>query len=257
MLNGLVLDRTVDVVSEFAEPWSLAAALTVTAADTCRSEQLNRLARDVFMAASEPYDAALRDGAARATLELMGSLSGALHVQAFVALSQTLPCFLSGAWLALLQHPMEARELRDHDELMPDAVEELLRYATPSRAQFRRAICDVNINGTKIYAGQRAILMLAAANRDPIEYLEPDRLHWRRRASPHVAFGAGAHACVGAALIRMAAAVATRAFLDYFGGAELCESVQWGGGFAIQRLVSLRVRRSDHPHERLDESRLS
>ena len=76
--------------------------------------------------------------------------------------------------------------------------------------------------------------MLATANRDPAEFPEPDRFHPRRGAIQHLAFGAGAHACVGAALIRMAATCATAAFLDHFAGAELCEPIEWRGGFAIR-----------------------
>jgi len=241
MFRGLALNRTVELLSEFAEPWSLAVAVTVTGADPLQVERLNPLARDVFMAASEPFDRGLQASAARATTELMGSFSSALYVQAFVALSQTLPCFLSGAWLALLQDPAAALELRANPELMPKAVEELLRYATPSRAQFRRARCAVNINGTKIDAGQRVVLMLAAANRDPEEFPEPDRLDWSRTRVNHVAFGAGPHACVGAALVRTAAAVATKAFLDYFGETELTDAIVWSGGSSIRWPVSLRV----------------
>jgi cytochrome P450 len=243
MFGGLAQNRTIELMSELAEPWSLAVALTVTGADPLLAEQLNHLARDVFKAASEPFDGGLEASAARATAELMGSLSSALSVQAFVALSQTLPCFLSGAWLALLRNPAEMLELRNNLELMPKAVEELLRYSTPSRAQFRRARSTANINGTKIDAGQRVALMLAAANRDPVEFPEPDRLNWRRPRLNHVAFGAGPHACVGAALIRTAAGVATKAFLDYFGETELTDSIHWRGGSSIRWPVSLRVRR--------------
>lgn len=242
MCDELAQNRTVELVSEFAEPWSLAVALTVTGADPLFAERLSCLARDVFVAASEPFDGSLQANAARATAELTETLSNALYVQAFVALSQTLPCFLSGAWLALLQNPAEALELRAHGDLMPKAVEELLRYATPSRAQFRRARCAVDINGTKIDAGQRVVLMLAAANRDPAEFPEPDRLHWKRTSVNHVAFGAGPHACVGAALVRTAAAVATKSFLDYFGEAEICDTIQWRGGSSIRWPVSLRIR---------------
>ncbi len=266
MLAGLGgLDRPIDLVGEFAEPWSLAVAVTVTGADPNSAERLNSLANEVFLAAAEPYDSVLEAGGARATTELMFEvgrtpwsaadpqagfgrtrLSCALDVQAFVALSQTLPCFLANAWLTLLQHPQEAAQLRAQPDLLPDAMEELLRYATPSRAQFRRALEAVTINGVTIEKGQRVILMLAAANRDPAEFPEPDRFDPRRSASSHLAFGAGAHACVGAGLIRMAALAATSAFLDSFEGAELCEPIQWRGGFAIRSPAKLLVRRQSN-----------
>jgi cytochrome P450 len=150
-------DRPVDLVREFAEPWALAVAVTVTGADVRSAERLNRLAHEVFLAAAEPYDAVLEAGGARATMELAGELTRPLDVQAFVALAQTLPCFLANAWLTLLQHPQEAAQLRDQPDLLPDAIEELLRYATPSRAQFRRALEAVNIDGAAIGEGQRVI----------------------------------------------------------------------------------------------------
>jgi OsmC subfamily peroxiredoxin len=243
VLLGLERDRPVDLVREFAEPWGLAVALTVTGADAGSAERLNRLAHEVFLAAAEPYDAVLAANAARATAELARELGRALDVQTFVALSQTLPCFLANAWLTLLQHPRETQQLRAQPDRLSEAMEELLRYATPSRAQFRRALEAVNINGATIAKGQRVILMLAAANRDPAEFPEPDRFDPRRGASSHLAFGAGAHACVGAALIRMAAASATRAFLDRFAGAELYGPIQWRGGFAIRFPAALPVRR--------------
>ncbi len=245
MLLDLCRDRPVDLVGEFAEPWALAVAVTVIGADPLSADRLNRLAHEVFLAAAEPYDSALEAAGSRATTELARELvrAGRLDVQAFVALSQTLPCFLANAWLTLLQHPQEAVQLRAQPHLLPDAMEELLRYATPSRAQFRRALDAVNINGVTIEKGQRVILMLAAANRDPAEFPEPDRFDPRRGASSHLAFGAGAHACVGAGLIRMAALSATRAFLDSFAGAELCEPIQWRGGFAIRSPAALLVRR--------------
>ena len=80
-------------------------------------------------------------------------LARAFDVQAFVALSQTLPSFLANAWLTLLQHPEEALQLGAQPDLLPGAMEELLRYATPSRAQFRRALEAVNIGGTKSNKG--------------------------------------------------------------------------------------------------------
>ena len=159
-----------------------------------------------------------------------------------MALSQTLPCFLANAWLALLRHPAEMRALRGEPGLMPNAIEELLRYAGPSRAQFRRATAGFELGGATLAADDRAILMLASANRDPEQFAEPDRLDLRRPAPRHLAFGSGAHACIGAPLIRRAAAIATAAFPRGFDAAELTEPIEWRGGFAIARPAGLRVR---------------
>jgi cytochrome P450 len=233
MVDALPSSRAVDLVSEFAEPWSLGVAVIVTGAKAEDAERLNGLARAVFVAAAEPFDPALQADSAAATMELARCFRGAFEIQAFVALSQALPGFLAHAWLTLLEHGGGA-----------DAMEELLRFATPSRAQFRRALEDVEINGTRIERGQRAILMLAAANRDPAEFAEPDRFDPGRAASHHVAFGAGAHACVGAALVRMAAGVATGAFVAEFAGARVTEAVTWRAGFALRSPAALWVARA-------------
>lgn len=243
MFDRLAVDGPVDLVREFAQPWSLAVAIIATGAggDT---EHLAALAGDVFAAAAEPCDSASHARAELATLELARSFESEiawLDVQAFVALSQTLPCFLGNAWLALIEHPAEMNQLRKHPRLMPRAVEELLRYAGPAHAQFRQALTSVEIGGAVIAQGEHSVLMLATANRDPAQFSEPHRLDLRRPIPGHLAFGWGAHACVGAPLVRLAAAAATRAFLEHCAAAELSGRVEWRGGFAIRGLASLPV----------------
>ncbi len=124
-------------------------------------------------------------------------------------------------------------------ELMPEAVEELLRHAGPARAIFRRASAGMSIGGARVAPGDRVILMLSAANHDPARFPEPDRLDVRRDASGHVALGGGAHACPGAPLIRMAVAVATGALLGRTSAVEPAGEVEWIGGFSIRAPASL------------------
>lgn len=235
MVDALPASQDVDLVSEFAEPWCLAVAVLVAGVRAEDAGRLSELARAVFLAAAEPFDSALQAASAAATVDLARRLTAAFEVQAFVALSQALPSFLGHAWLTLLTHGRGAESA--------NSMEELLRFATPSRAQFRRALEDVEICGTKIERGQRAILMLAAANRDAAEFADPDRFDPKRAASHHVVFGAGAHACVGAALVRMAADVATDAFGTGFGGARVVGEVAWREGFALRAPAALWVRR--------------
>lgn len=243
LLHRLPLGRPTDLLAGFAQPWSLAVAMAVTGA-AGDSERLAGLARDTFASAASPDDCGLRSRAEAATAELARTFSSApapMHVQAFVALSQTLPCFLANAWLALLRHPAELALLRADPGLMPGALDELLRYAGPARAQFRRAAADVEVGGAAIARGDRVILMLAAANRDPARFPHPDRLDLRRRGARHLAFGAGPHACIGAPLVRMAAAVATGALCGNFTSMELGGAVEWRDSFAIRALVALPV----------------
>ena len=228
----------VDLVAAFAQPWSATLAARATGAPLADEKRLERLAREVFLAAAHATDSEPRPGAA--VTELARSLPRtAASVQTYVALSQTLPCFLAGAWLELFRRSDEADRLRAQPELMPKAVEELLRHASPARAVFRRALAGVSIGRACVAPGDRVILMLSAANHDPARFPEPGRLDVRRDAAGHLAFGGGPHSCPGAPLIRMAVAVATDALLRVTSATELVGEPEWIGGFAIRAPASL------------------
>lgn len=244
LVHGLATDRPVDIVRKFAEPWSLEAAAIVTGADADDRELLAGLARQVSAAAAEPNDPVLQLNATAANTELETRLQGGMPMRApaFVALSQTLPCFLASAWLALLRHPFELARLQAESALMPRAIEELLRYAGLARSVLRRATAKLDLGGAKIAEGERVILMLASANRDPAQFPEPDRLDITRRVAGQVALGAGPHSCVGALLIRMAAAVATDAFVQKVAPVEIAGPIEWRGGSGFRAPSSLYVR---------------
>lgn len=245
MARALPADRQVDLVSGLAVPWSVQLAHRL-ACPAGNPERMAALADDIFAAAAEPRNPALQERAEQSTRELAEAFPrelAAFRVQAFVALSQTLPCFLANAWLALLNDPESAEMLRADPSLMQAAIEELLRHSGPSRAQFRHAAEAVTLGQARIAKGDCIALMLAAANRDPAQFPEPDKLDFRRRAPRHLALGGGKHACIGAELIRAASAAATTAFVEHFTGAHLVEPVQWRGGFAICAPASLRVSR--------------
>jgi len=243
--STLPRDRPVDLVSELAKPWSIEVARHL-ACPTGNPEHITALASDIFAAAAEPLDAALQADAEQATRDLAAAFAGelaAFRVQTFVALSQTLPCFLANAWLALLNDPGKTEMLRTEPALMPAAIEELLRHSGPSRAQFRIAAERVTLGGAAIAKGDRIALMLAAANRDPDQFRDPDRLDLHRDLPRHLALGDGRHSCIGAGLVRAAAATATAAFIESFVAGRVEGPVEWQGGFAICAPASLRVSR--------------
>jgi cytochrome P450 len=245
LMKQLPSGRPVDIVEEFARPWCLATAVAVTGADAGDAARLASLARQVSLATADPADALLRSGALVANAELEQSFANNLPSvggPAFVALSQTLPCFLANAWLALARHPVEAARLRVDPSLMPKAMEELLRYAGVARKVSRRAIAPVNLGHISIAQGTGVILMLASANRDPERFPEPDRLDLTRCVAGQVALGAGAHSCVAAALIRIAGGVATRAFIERLAEFEASQAVEWRGGSGFRWAASLYVR---------------
>ncbi|MFE1321419.1 cytochrome P450 [Kitasatospora phosalacinea] len=130
-----------------------------------------------------------------------------------IAGHETTTHFIGNAALALLHHPQAADRLRARPELIPAAVEELLRYDSPVQLMLRRARHDLDLAGRRIAAGQAVLLVCGAANRDPSAFPDPDRLDFQRPGGRHVAFGYGPHFCLGAALARLEGAVVLEALL--------------------------------------------
>jgi hypothetical protein len=246
MMYALPSNRPVELVSEFTEPWCAELACIVTGVHRNDGERLLELSRVVSAAAADPNDTELKLRASEANRELERSMPDGpvpMAGPAFVALSHTLPAFLGRAWRALLRHPAELSRLNQDASLMPRAIEELFRYAGLATVIFRVASVTVNLGSSNIAEGDRVALMLSSANRDGIQFPEPNRLDLTRQASGHVAFGSGSHSCVGASLIRMAARVATSAFVQNFAAAQIQEPVQWRGGAGFRTPAALYVRR--------------
>jgi hypothetical protein len=118
---------------------------------------------------------------------------------------ETTTNLIGNGLLALLRHPDQWELLRSSPELLPDAVEELLRYDPPVQFTNRVAAVDLEFGGHLMRKGDRVALMMAAANRDPAQFQEPDRLNVRREELRHTSLGLGPHYCVGAALGRLEA----------------------------------------------------
>jgi 4-methoxybenzoate monooxygenase (O-demethylating) len=107
----------------------------------------------------------------------------------------------------LARDPAQWQLLRADPTLAGAAFEESLRYTSPVQTFFRTTTRDVTVGGVRIGAGEKVLLFLAAANRDPRRWPDPDQYDLRHRANGHVAFGYGIHACVGAAMARLEAGV--------------------------------------------------
>ncbi|MGA4786469.1 cytochrome P450 [Nocardia sp. AB354] len=104
---------------------------------------------------------------------------------------------------ALLEHPEQAAELRADPALVPDAVEELMRYLSVADIFYRYATDDIELGGETIGKGSTVVVSLLAANRDPRRFDEPDTLDVRRTARGHLSFGHGMHLCLGQQLARI------------------------------------------------------
>jgi hypothetical protein len=117
--------------------------------------------------------------------------------------------------LALLRNPDQLALLRQEPALIENAVEELLRYESPVQLTSRNVLADCELPGGRVRSGEYVLMALAGANRDPQIFADPNRLDVRRsNAARHLAFAAGIHFCVGAALARAEARHALRALLD-------------------------------------------
>ena len=131
----------------------------------------------------------------------------------------------------LAAHPADRQRLVDEPELIPVAVEELLRAYSPV-TMARIAAEDTEINGRAVKAGERVLLSFPSANRDPKMFENPDVVDFDREENRHVAFGAGVHRCAGSNLARMEMVVAIEEFLKMIPEFELADPdvVTWAGG---------------------------
>lgn len=234
-----------DLVTEFVEPWCLTAAEIVTGSNPVDRDYLLNAARVVSHSAAEPLDEDQRLHATQADADLERCFQASALPMAgptFVALSRTLACLVANGWLALLRHPAELTRLRVSPDEIPLAVEEILRYACVPQSVFRHASKPLALCGVQIAEGDRVVLRIASANRDPLQFPHPERFDCSRRGARHLSLGFGLHSCVGGVLIRMTATAATKAFVERFGSCEICGPIEWQGGSGFRSPSALRVR---------------
>ena len=132
--------------------------------------------------------------------------------QLFTAGHGTTRNLIGSAVLALIQNPAEFRKLRENPKLIESAIEEALRYDSPTQAPNPQvATEDVEIGGRKIAKGEVVTVLIGAANRDPAKFPAPDRFDIARSDGEHLAFSHGIHFCLGASLARLQAQVAVTA----------------------------------------------
>jgi cytochrome P450 len=117
--------------------------------------------------------------------------------------TETVAKLLGWGAVVLAAHPDQRAELAADRALVPNAIEELLRFEAPSPVQGRWTTSDVELHGETIPAGSKVLLLTGAANRDERKFADPDRFDIHRRIDQHVAFGFGIHFCLGAALARL------------------------------------------------------
>jgi cytochrome P450 len=160
-----------------------------------------------------------------------------------VAGNETTTKLIGNAVVALLRNPDQYERLRADPGLMTNAVEEFLRYDGPVQLTSRMALADRPLcAGRSAKKGQQIVLLLAAANRDPEVFPEPDRLDVARPDVRHLAFGQGIHFCLGAQLARLEAALALEAVVTRFPGLRLADpAIRWSSNTILRGPEALQL----------------
>ena len=158
---------------------------------------------------------------------------------------ETTTTTIASAVMLLLQHPDQMSLLAsDPDELAGGAVEEALRYEGAIKVLHRWVKSDLELRGREIKEGQRVLVLPAAANRDPERFEDPDRFDIARAPNPHIAFGKGIHACIGAQLSRLEMRLALASVVKRLPGLRFAEpepELRWVPSLASRGLETLRV----------------
>jgi len=155
--------------------------------------------------------AAEEDGERLSEIDLL-----ALSSLLLVAGHETTSNLIASSVLLLLRFPDERKRLQDDPGLLPSAVDEFLRYEPPIQFTDRAVVAACEIGGRRIRAGQLVVAGLAAANRDPDRFPEPDRLDVGRAENRHLSFGQGNHFCLGSQLAKLETELAIGALLRRF-----------------------------------------
>ena len=142
---------------------------------------------------------------------------------------------ISSALHLFATHPKQWQILRDDPSLIPNAVNEVVRFESPLRAFARHTRVETDVAGVRIPAGARVLVVYASANRDEREWDSPDTFDIRRDANRHLGFGQGAHACAGQSLARLETSAMLRALVDRVDRIEPTAEPTWAINNIIRR----------------------
>jgi cytochrome P450 len=145
----------------------------------------------------------------------------------FSAGAETTRNSVAGGLLALAEHPSQLSALRADLGLLPTAVEEMVRWTSPSPSKRRTATRDVELGGCAIEAGQKVQIWEGSANRDAVVFDDADVFDVTRKPNPHLGFGQGVHYCLGANLARLELRVLFEELLTRFSSVQVTNPVEW------------------------------
>jgi cytochrome P450 len=145
----------------------------------------------------------------------------------FSAGAETTRNSVAGGLLALAENPDQLALLRGDLELLPTAIEEMVRWTSPSPSKRRTATAATSLGGQQIEPGQKVLVWEGSANRDALVFPEPDVFDVTRKPNPHLGFGQGVHYCLGANLARLELRVLFEELLSRFDSIEVVKPVEW------------------------------
>ena len=164
--------------------------------------------------------------------------------------TETTTNLIDNAMLCFLEHPDQLARLRGAPELLPSAIEEVLRYRSPAQVMYRETKRELALHGVTLPAGTFVLPIIGSANRDPRQFHEPHRFDIGRNPNPHIAFGHGIHFCLGAALSRLEARVALGDLLERMKDFALASAEPWEPRKALHVHGPLRLPLRFEPSQR-------
>lgn len=244
LLDAISSEDEVDLVSAFTGPFPIMVIAEMLGVDPCDRELFRQWSNGIMATAAGEYESLVRNYehifdyfrgviAARRTSPRDDLVSALVRAEVdghklsdddilgfcsllLIAGNETTTNLLGNAAIVLAAHPDARAEIVADMSLLPNAIEEVLRFEGPVPTLTRTTTIDVELRGHTISAGEKVMLLLAAANRDPRIFDNADRFDIHRVARKHIAFGSGIHFCMGANLARLEAWVAFEELLCRF-----------------------------------------
>ncbi|MGA5465565.1 cytochrome P450 [Mycobacterium sp. NPDC050041] len=212
-----------------------------TAAGVAVVELSSYIAAQFHHAAGCPRDNLLGDLAtACADGELDDITAQVMMITLFSAGGESTASLIGSAAWVLATRPDIQQQVRDRPELFGAFLEEVLRFEPPFRAHYRHVVTDTMLAGVELPAGSRLVLLWGAANRDPSQFDDPESFRLDRAVGKrHIAFGKGAHFCVGAALARLEATTVLSQLLQRTTRIRAAETARWLPSLLVRRLDRL------------------
>ncbi len=193
-------------------------------------------------AAADPQDNLLGDLATACATGALDTLTAqVMMITLFSAGGESTASLIGSAAWTLATHPEVQRRVRESPELLGPFLEEVLRCESPFRGHYRHVRRDTSLGEVDLPAGSRLLLLWGAANRDPSRYAEPNDFRVDRPPQSHLAFGKGAHFCVGAALARLEARIVIGELLTRTSHIGLAEAGRWLPSLLVRRLERLEL----------------